>query len=119
LPPKQVQVSYIKSTVSTVLHADGVFGGPTPHGLLYMAFFSEHAKIPDTTQYAVDEVAKTFKPVTQPNREPGWVREVGGEVIMSLQFARSFRDWLNNQITILEHPRPESPLTLVEDQQQS
>jgi hypothetical protein len=116
LPPKQVQISYIKSTVSPVLHADGMFGGPTPYGLLYMAFFAEHAKLPDTIQYAVDGAAKTLTPVNQPNQQTGWVREVGGEVIMSLDVARSLRSWLNDQITILERRRPEDVFTSVEEQ---
>jgi len=117
--PRQVQVTYIKSNFSHVSHADGVFGGPTPNGLLYMAFFSQHAKLPDTTQYAVDAAAKTFTAVSQPNREAELVREVEGEVIMSVELARSLRTWLDEKIKLIEQLRPEDALTSIEEQQRS
>lgn len=119
LPPKQARVSYIKSTVSPVLHADGVFGGLTPQGLLYIAFFSEHPKLPDTVQYALDAAAKTLRPVTQPDQEVGWVREVRGEIIMGLDVARSFRNWLDDKIKLIEQRRPEDAFRSIEEQQQS
>ncbi|MBI2872852.1 MAG: hypothetical protein HYY00_06665 [Chloroflexi bacterium] len=115
--PSQIQVSYINRTVSPVLHADGVFGGLTPHGLLYMAFFSEHAKIPDSAQLAVDKVARKIRPVPQPDTE--WVREVGTEIIMGLDLARSFRKWLDDKIKLIEQNEPANTFTVVEEQQPS
>jgi hypothetical protein len=112
-----VQISYIKSSFSPVAHADGVFGGPTPHGLLYIGFFSEHPKLPDTVQYAVDAAAKTLMPVSQPNRKAEWVREIEEEVIMSVELARSFRDWLDDKIKLIEQRRPEDALRSIEEQQ--
>ena len=100
-------------------HADGVFGGLTPHGLVYMAFFSEHAKMPDIAHIAVDAGAKTFKPVTEPTRQGGWVREVEGEFIMDVTVARALRGWLDVRIKQYEQHRPEDTLNLIEDQDQS
>lgn len=80
---------------------------------MYMAFFSEHANLPDTTQYAVDTVAKSFSRVNQA-QDPGWVREVGAEVIMTLDIARSFREWLDSRIAILEKIGPGDAFATIE-----
>ncbi len=103
--PKQVSASYIKSAQCRLVHADGAFGGPTPNGLLYIALFSEHAPLPPTTVYSVDAAAKALRQLKPIPHENQWVREVEGEVIMSLDAARSFRDWLNERITMLEQVR--------------
>jgi hypothetical protein len=109
-----LQVGYIKSPVAQVFHADGMFGGPTPQRLLYVAFYAEHAKLPETTVFNVDETAKTLTPVSQASHEGQWIREVVGEVIMTLEVARSFRDWLNTSIDVLEKIEPEDSFRSIE-----
>ena len=42
----EVAFDFIKSEYFRVIHADGALGGPTPQGLVHMAFYSERPPIP-------------------------------------------------------------------------
>ena len=95
----QVQLRYIKSTVGPVLHADGIFGGLTPQGAIYLAFFAEHAKIPDSVTLEVDATGPTREVGSRPTE---WVREVGVEITMSLNVAQSLRAWLDEKFNAYE-----------------
>lgn len=110
----------MKSSTAPVLHADGVFGGATPSSSLYMAFFSEHAMIPDSMTYGVERVdaarLRLLAP-EQPDQFAQVVREIGAEVIMTLEVARIFRQWLDEKISLLERAQPEDLLTQTEQQQ--
>ena len=41
-----IDFHYIKANSFRVVHADGVYGGPTPRGYIVMNFYSERAPIP-------------------------------------------------------------------------
>ncbi len=114
-----MQIKYIKSSATPVLHADGMVGGPTPQNLLHVAFYSEHAIIPDSVTYRVERLNATqirLQSPEQPARPTEIVRDVGAEVIMSLEVARSFRQWLDDQIKTIEQARPEDSLSQTEEQ---
>jgi len=99
--PRQLEAEYIKSPLCRVIYADGAYGGPTGHGLIYMALYSDHHKLPKVQRFAVDADGKTARaePIPQENN---WIREVEAEVLMSLGFAKSLRSWLDERIKILE-----------------
>lgn len=92
--PIEIQAKYTKTGATPVLHTDGMFGGLTPGGQLYVAFFSEHARIPDAAILRRDPEGETYRPV-EADQLPGVVREVGVEMIMTLNVARAFREWLD------------------------
>ena len=96
--PTEVQAKYIKSVASPVLHADGMFGGITPSGQIYIAIFAEHSQIPDAATLRRQPGEEVFKPVESDIQFPGTVRDIGVEVIMTLPVARAFRDWLNDRL---------------------
>lgn len=101
----RMELRYVKSTIGPVLHADGVYGGLTPHGLVYLAFFSEHAKIPDSATLEQDSEGRA-REVQEGNRPTEWVRDVGVEVTISLDVARSLRKWLDHKISESERRSP-------------
>lgn len=115
--PTEIQSKYIKSGVSPALHADGIFGGVTPNGQLYIAFFSEHVRIPDAAILRRDPQGENYRPVEPPAKSPDLVRDVGVEVIMTLQVARAFRAWLDTRLKMVEDLGLEEAPTPKEEQQ--
>ncbi len=101
----------------SALHADGMFGGVTPHGMVYVAFYSEHAKIPDAATLEVDGENKVIRQPRQVSRPAEWVREVGAEIIMTVETARAFRSWLDDKINALDQLQSEDKLTVTEEPQ--
>lgn len=111
-PPKRVELRYIKTTAFPVLHVDGVYGGMTPQLSLYLAFFSEHAKLPESATLEWDPEGGPAREIGQ--RKPEWVRDVGLEVTMSISVAEALRKLLDDKIAevgklIAEH-NPDSPV---------
>lgn len=94
-PPKQVELEYIKNTIAPVLHIDGAVGGVTPHGSVYLALFSEHAKTPDK---AIIKVDAEGRPREAPRGRSEWVRDVAVEVTMSYEVAVAVRDLINGHV---------------------
>lgn len=99
--PLEIQAKYTKTGAFPVLHADGMFGGLTPGGQLYVAFFSEHAQLPEAEILRREPEGDTYRPVATDSLQ-GVVREVGVEIIMALPVARAFREWLNVRIKMAE-----------------
>ena len=106
-PPESVEFHYVKSNGFRVVHADGVWGGPTPRGYITMSFYSERAPIPR-------KISLELKP-PEPNSsnrilgqeivrdsKDGLVREVEVEVMVDLEMAKSLLKWLRGKVRVLE-----------------
>jgi hypothetical protein len=99
--PPQVRFDFIKSNAFRVVHADGIWGGPTPNGLLLMAFFNERVSIPTQVTHAVKPDG-SLGPETERIRRSAIVREVEVAVMLNPHVARSIRDWLTDKLEKLE-----------------
>ncbi len=77
---------YIKGTQFRVIHVDGAIGSLTPRGLIHAALYSERAAIPQ-----MEVVSR-----------PGLVRELEASLMLDLNAAVSFRDWLSTRIDELK-----------------
>ena len=101
--PTEMTARYVKSNLDRVIHVDGVYGGPTTAGTLWMAFFSEHQVIPESAEFTVDQDTKLINPKpAAPRSRQEWIREIEAELIVSLDMARSLRAWLDDKIKIME-----------------
>lgn len=95
--PRRVKFHFVKSSLFRVIHSDGVWGGLSPRGLMTLSFFNERLPIPQAVEHAItdgtlgDEVAR--------HGRDGIVREVEFEAIMTIEAAKSLRDWLDQHIT--------------------
>ncbi|MEX1253185.1 MAG: hypothetical protein WEE64_02475 [Dehalococcoidia bacterium] len=89
---------------------DGAYGGITPQLNVYMALYSEHNKPPESTLFVLDVAAKIARE-QEPNPSNQWIREIEVEAIMSLDVARSLRDWLNARLAIAEELRSDPNTT--------
>lgn len=100
-PPKTIRYHYIKSTAFRVVHADGVFGGPTPKGYLQLDFFNERFPIPQVIEHSIAEIkgdkASVGEELSRSGRE-GVVREVEVGVVLDRESAEALRDWLTRHI---------------------
>ena len=98
---KDVEFHYIKSNTFRVVHADGVWGGPTPRGYITMAFYSERAPIPKRLVHEITSEG-TLGRETSRDARAGIVREVDVEVMMDLDLAKGLLRWLEEKVTVLE-----------------
>jgi hypothetical protein len=114
--PNRVRFDYIKSASFRVIHVDGVVGGLTPRLDVHMDFWSERFPIPQQVVHRVNadgNLGDEIKPERK-TRE-AIVREVEAGVVMDLDTARAFRDWLNDRIAEIEQvlaerkPKPGKP----------
>ncbi len=94
--PASIPISYRRSNFNRVIHADGAYGGLTAHASIYMALYSEHVAMPETTQMRFDHTLHTAK--EERPQQTGVTREVETEVIMSIETAQALRDWLQSKI---------------------
>lgn len=104
-----IEVGYTKNSSSRVIHGDGVWGGPTPQGDIYMAFFSEHATLPERIRLSPNLEAHRLEeqePMSLARR--GVTREIQTEVVVSLNFAIRLREWLDEKITVLQQIEAEA-----------
>ncbi len=95
--PKTVDVHYIKTLNYRSYHADGIFGGLTPSGKVYMEFFIQRLPTPQVIEYNVtpdrtigDEVKRTGK--------KGFIREIEAGLVMDISVAKILKNWLEKRI---------------------
>lgn len=100
--PRTVKFEYIKSGDYRVIYADGVHGGPTPRGMVQLSFYAERSPIPRKIVHQI--VDNQLGPEVRDQRESrtGIIRQVAATVVMSLDSARSLREWLDEKIEVLE-----------------
>jgi hypothetical protein len=93
-PPKveSFEAHYEKSNFFRVVHADGVFGGSTPRGLISLAFYSERSPLPRRTETPL--VAGIPGQETVVDVKTGVLRELEVNVIMDITVAAAFHRWL-------------------------
>jgi hypothetical protein len=100
---EEIAFHYLKSNHFRVVHADGVWGGPTSDQRLHMAIWSERPVIPKVMVFGVTSSGQ-LGPELKERRDArdGIVREVEVDVVMSLDTARSLVEWLKKSIEISE-----------------
>jgi hypothetical protein len=106
-PPESLEFHYVKSNGFRVVHADGVWGGPTPRGYITMSFFSERAPIPARISHELqtpepNSPDRIIGPEIARDAKDGLVREVEVEVMVDLAMAKSLLGWLGEKVLLLE-----------------
>jgi hypothetical protein len=87
-PPKELRFFYIKSPSFHGVHADGAFGGLTPHGDVHLAFFAERIPIPQEVVHTLDAAGEVSGEKERIGKE-GVVRELQVDVTMKLDTAEA------------------------------
>ena len=101
--PRELGVAWEASPELRQYHADGVFGGLTPKGHIYMSFFAERPPYPKASRLIIGAQGRPSSdtPVRSDN-EPVLVREVQASVYLEYDVARAINQWLSRQIELLE-----------------
>jgi hypothetical protein len=96
--PSTLSFHHIKSNYFRVIHADGVWGGVTPHLDIQMAFFSERTPIPQLVKHSVgpDGLGEELK--SERVAREGIVREIEASIVVDVEVAKVLRAWLDDKI---------------------
>ena len=96
--PDTVDVHYIKTSSYRTYYADGVFGGLTPTGKLYMEFFIHRPVTPQVIKYKVTPEGFISEEETERVGKTGIVRQIEAGLEMDIETAKVLRVWLDNKI---------------------
>jgi hypothetical protein len=97
----EITLHYLKTPDYRSFHVDGVFGGPTPKGNIYIEFFIERAVTPQKVVHEVTEKGLLGKELSREGKI-GIIREIEAGAIMDLATAEVLRDWLDSKIRSLK-----------------
>jgi hypothetical protein len=99
--PKVIDVHYLKTSGYRSYHVDGVIGGPTANGKLYIELFLERGVTPQIIQHKVTPEGALGEKINEIGKK-GIIREIESGLIMDIVVAKSLRDWLNEKIEVYE-----------------
>lgn len=101
--PKQITVDYIKSNAFRVVHGDGIFGGLTPSLDIHIDFWSHRQPIPQRSLFEVTEDGKLGSELKDERIvRADMVREVEVGVVLDVNVAKSFIEWLQDKVKQIE-----------------
>jgi hypothetical protein len=101
-PTEPVPFHYIKANDFRVVHVDGAIGSVTPRGLIHAALYSERLPIPWMSTHRIKPDGQLGPPEAQDIRS-GLVREVEVSLMLDRGTAESLRNWLTEQISVLDN----------------
>lgn len=96
-----IDFHYIKSNSFRVVHADGVYGGPTPRGYIVLNFYSERVPIPQKITQEITSAGQLGGEIDQMGKG-GIVREVEVGVTIDVPHAKSLIQWLQEKVDVME-----------------
>jgi len=101
---KKIKIDYLKSNFFRVIHADGIFGGVTPYGMIHMDIFSERPTIPQQMVYELKEGESLGEDIRNERivRDATSVREVEAGIVINSGLAKAMITWLESKIKIIE-----------------
>jgi len=99
--PTQVIFHYLKAAAFRTIHVDGAIGALTPQGGIHFALYSERPAIPQQVTYQVRPDGALGEQEAVVSRG-GVVRELEVDAIMTLDTAKSLRDWLSRKLSDAE-----------------
>lgn len=100
-----VDVNYIKSAQFREVSADGVMGGPTPEGKIWLAFYTERFALPQIMRHRVTEGGNGLTISDEGEQiqgRNGIVRNVEFGLYLSVEEARGLAEWINTTLREIE-----------------
>lgn len=108
--PTTLDFNYLKSRDFREASCDGVVGGPTPAGKLWMAFFTERLPLPKRVRHSIQSTGAANEFTLVPDAEPtlidslsGVVRNVEFGLYLDLSTAEQLHEWLGRKIETLKN----------------
>ena len=102
-----VTINYLKSNSFREVACDGVLGGPTPHGSIWMAFYTERFPLPRIVRHKMvpTQEENTFTlddPGEVIEGRQGIIRNVEFGVYMTTQTAEQLYEWLGRNLELIK-----------------
>lgn len=109
LPP-ELQFDYVKSNFFRVVHADGVFGGITPNGLIHMDFWNQRFPIPKHVIHPLEPDGTLGPEIREKrlSRDTNVVREVEVGIVVDPRAASELIAWLQDKLDQLQGIAPDN-----------
>jgi hypothetical protein len=102
-PHQEIAFDFVKSEFFRVIHVDGVIGGPTPRGLLHMAFYSQRPPLPKRIVQKITPTGQLGESVAEKMVvQDAIIREMDVDVIMSIDVAKQVHQWLGERLNEIE-----------------
>jgi hypothetical protein len=94
----KITFEFKDSSLFRIIHADGVFGGPTPSGDVYLSFFYEHGPMPSSVTHSLEDNLPGPEIMEErvASKHISRTNEVG--VIMGFTVAVNLKEWLAKRI---------------------
>jgi hypothetical protein len=90
----QIKVKLKKDNEYRIIPASGVWGGVTPHGMVYFDVVLEKPEAPELTTINVDEATGQRVETVQEPKEPYVERILMAGVIVRPEISRAIGNWL-------------------------
>ena len=98
-PPDKVKFYYLKANEFRVVHMDGVVGGLSPTGDIYMSVFSQRPPIPQVTVQSVKEDGQLGEEIISERLiKDGIVREIEVGITFRPETAEIVIKWLQEKV---------------------
>jgi len=90
-------------------YISGVWGGINPSGFIEANFYSDHIPLPETSTHLLKDNKLIGKAVSRTPEQPiGPTRFIRQGIIMDIDMAKSFKEWISEKIKELEKILAES-----------
>ena len=99
-----IKFEYLKSASFRVVHSDGVFGGTTPQGDIFVSFYNERFPLPKSLVNEVEPDGTLGPEVRSDRVEEGRnvIRELEVGVHLSVPMAKIVAEWLLKKVAHAE-----------------
>jgi hypothetical protein len=96
--PSNIEIRYVRLPAFRSFHVDGVFGGFTPRGQLFMNFYVEHTPLPERMVYRWNNDGPPVEDREAREQVAGTERMVECGIILDVSTALTLRDWLTSAL---------------------
>lgn len=95
----KMTVNYLKIKNYRTYHVDGIFGGLTPTGNLYIELFVQRSVTPQTAEHEItkDGILGKEIPGTRTGKK-GLIREIESGLVMNIEVAKILRNWIDDKL---------------------
>ena len=96
-PPKDIEMHYIKTNDYRSYHVDGIFGGITPTGKVYIETYIQRSPTPTFVKQKLNPDGTYGDEIVRESKS-GIIRQVESGLVMDIDMAIVLRDWLDANI---------------------
>ncbi len=93
----EIKFTYKKRNDNQVFYVDGLFGGLTPKGMLYIDLFQERMPTPKEIRFNLTDEGRLGEEIER-NSIAGVVRDVQCGLVMNMDTALAIKNWLDDRI---------------------